>query len=170
MNTIYTRRSVRQFLDKEVEQDKILQLLKAGMQAPSAMNQQAHHFVVVKDKETREELSDFKPGGRLVVDCNFIIVICGNEEIMKAPVMWQQDLGAVTQNISLEVVELNLGAVWLGCAPHEDRMKRVQEVLNLPVHIKPYSVLAIGYPKDEDANKFVDRFDESKVTFEKYGK
>ncbi len=168
MNSIYTRRSVRQFSDKVVEKDKIIQLLKAGMQAPSAMNQQAHHFIVIQDKELQTELSTFKQGGKLALDANVVIVICGNEEIMKAPVMWQQDLGAVTQNISLEVTNLNLGAVWLGCAPHEDRMNKVKEVLNLPNHIKPYSVLAIGYPLDANANKFVDRYDESKVTFGKF--
>ncbi len=165
---IYTRRSVRQFSEKEVEENKILQLVKAGMQAPSAMNQQAHEFIVVKDKVTREQLSLFKNGGKLVIDCNVVIVVCGNEENMKSEPMWQQDLGAVTQNVSLEAVNLGLGSVWLGCAPHEDRMNKVKEVLNLPTHFRPYSVLAIGYPKDDDANKFVDRFNENKLHFEKF--
>ncbi|MFI3329885.1 MAG: nitroreductase family protein [bacterium] len=168
MNSIYTRRSVRQFSDKEVEHEKIIQLLKAGMQAPSAMNQQAHQYFVLTDKETQVELSVFKQGGKLVSDGNVTIIICGNEEIMKSPPMWQQDLGAAAQNISLEAVNLGLGSVWLGCAPHEDRMSKVSEVLNLPAHIKPYAVLSIGYPLNEDANKFVDRYNESKVTFGKY--
>lgn len=168
MNSIYTRRSVRQFLEKEVEETKVSQLLKAAMQAPSAMNQQAHHLVVIKDKETREELASFKNGGKLVVDADFVIVICGNNDLMKSELMWQQDLGALSQNISLEAVNLGLGSVWLGCAPHEDRMNKVVEVLNLPNNLRPYSVLAIGYPKDENANKFVDRFNGDKIKFEKY--
>lgn len=168
MNTIYTRRSVRQFTDQKVEENKVLQLLKAGMQAPSAMNQQSHHFVVITDKETQIELSAFKQGGKLVSDGNVTIVICGNEQSMKSPVMWQQDLGAAAQNISLEAVNLGLGSVWLGCAPHEDRMSKVIEVLNLPEHIKPFAVLSIGYPLNDDANKFVDRFNESKITYGKF--
>ncbi len=168
MNSIYTRRSVRKFSNKEVEQSKIEQLLKAGMQAPSAMNQQCWEFLVVKDKESKEKLSSFKQGGILTTYGDVVIVVLANEEKMKSAVMWQQDLGAVTQNISLEAVNLGLGSVWLGCAPHEDRMGAVTEIFNLPAHIKPYSVLVIGYPEDENANKFVDRYDESKVHYEKY--
>ncbi|MFI3251958.1 MAG: nitroreductase family protein [bacterium] len=168
MNNIFTRRSVRKFSDKEVEQEKIMNLLKAGMQAPSSMNQQSHEFIVVKDKETRVKLSEFKQGGKLVELCDFVIVVLGNESKMKAPVMWQQDLGCVSQNILLEAVNQGLGAVWLGCAPHEDRMSFVSNLFNLPEGVKPYCVLAVGYPLDTDANKFVDRFDESKVHFEKY--
>ncbi len=168
MNNIFTRRSVRKFSDKEVEQDKIVELLKAGMQAPSSMNQQAWEFIVVKDKETREKLASFKQGGALVTLCNTVIIVLANENKMKAPVMWQQDLGCCAQNIMLEAVNQDLGSVWLGCAPHEDRMKVVSDLFNLPEGVKPYCVLAVGYPQEEDANKFVDRFDESKIHFEKY--
>ncbi len=168
MNSIFTRRSVRKFIDKEVEQEKIISLLKAGMQAPSSMNQQPWEFIIVKDKETKVKLSEFKQGGKLVELSNTAIIDLGNEHIMKAPVMWQQDLGCCAQNIMLEAVNQGLGSVWLGCAPHEDRMNKIIELFNLPEGVKPYCVLAIGYPLEEDANKFVDRFDESKVHFEKY--
>ena len=54
MNAIFKRKSIRKFLDKEIEDDKIERLLKAGMQAPSAMNTQPWEFVVVKDKKSIE--------------------------------------------------------------------------------------------------------------------
>ncbi len=168
MNSIFTRRSVRKFSDKDVEQTKIVELLKAGMQAPSSMNQQSWEFIVIKDNDTKTKLSDFKQGGKLVELCNTAIIILGNESIMKAPVMWQQDLGCCAQNIMLEAVNQGLGSVWLGCAPHEDRMNHIINQFNLPSNVKPYCVLAVGYPLEEDANKFVDRFDESKIHFEKY--
>ena len=53
-NVIFTRRSIRRFLDKPVEQEKIERILKAGMQAPSAHNMQPWEFVVVtKTKEMK---------------------------------------------------------------------------------------------------------------------
>ncbi len=168
MNSIFTRRSVRKFSDKEVEQEKISNVLKAGMQAPSSMNQQAWEFIVVKDKEIRAKLSGFKPGGALVNLCDTVIIVLGNQNNMKAPVMWQQDLGCCSQNIMLEAVNLGLGSVWLGCAPNEERMNFIKELFSLPEGVNPYCVLALGYPLEDDANKFVDRFDESKVHFEKY--
>ncbi len=168
MNSIFKRRSVRSFMDKNVEEDKVNKLLRAAMQAPSSMNQQAWEFLVVRDVKTREKLSEFKQGGKLVTMCDLVIIVLGNEEKMKAPVMWQQDLGTATQNLLLEATELDLGTVWLGCAPHEDRMNYIKDLFNLPSNIQPYCVIAVGYPKEEDANKFVDRYDETKIHYEKY--
>lgn len=168
MNSIFTRRSVRKFSNKEVEKDKIISMLKAGMQAPSSMNQQAWEFLVLRDKEVLNKLAPFKPGGALVTLCDTVIVVLGNENVMKAPIMWQQDLGCCAQNIMLEAVNQDLGTVWLGCAPNEERMKFVQDLFELPAGVKPYCILAVGYPELEDANKFVDRFVEEKIHFDKY--
>ena len=52
MNSIFHRISVRKYEDKPVEKEKIMQILKAGMQAPSACNQQPWEFYVVTDKKT----------------------------------------------------------------------------------------------------------------------
>ena len=51
MNSIFHRISVRKYEDKPVEKEKIMQILKAGMQAPSACNQQPWDFYVVTDKK-----------------------------------------------------------------------------------------------------------------------
>lgn len=51
MENIFHRVSIRKYEDKPVEKEKILQILKAGMQAPSACNQQPWEFYVVTDKE-----------------------------------------------------------------------------------------------------------------------
>lgn len=165
MNAIYTRRSVRQFKDVEVEAKKIEQLLKAGMQAPSAMNQQCWEFIVVTGRDHLEKLSGFKDRAVPLSTATVGIVILGNTERMKNESAYQQDLGAVTQNISLEAVNLDLGTVWLGAAPNVERMEYIRELYNLPDTLLPYSVLAVGYPMQEGANKFVDRFDASRITY-----
>ena len=51
MNSIFKRKSIRKFLDKEIEDEKIERLLRAGMQAPSAINSQPWEFLVVRDKK-----------------------------------------------------------------------------------------------------------------------
>ncbi len=51
MNAIFKRKSIRKFLDKEIEDEKIERLLRAGMQAPSAINSQPWEFLVVRDKK-----------------------------------------------------------------------------------------------------------------------
>lgn len=61
MNSIFHRISVRKFEDRPVEKEKIVQVLKAGMQAPSACNQRPWEFYVVTDKEKIQELSTATP-------------------------------------------------------------------------------------------------------------
>ena len=61
MNSIFHRISVRKYEDRPVEKNKIIQILKAGMQAPSACNQQPWEFYVVTDKEKIQKLSKVTP-------------------------------------------------------------------------------------------------------------
>ena len=78
---------------------------------------------------------------------------------------WEQDLGTATQNIQLEAVELGLGSVWFRTAPDEGRMNFIRKLYNLDKNMMPYSVLALGYPKNDDANHFVDRYNENCVQY-----
>ncbi len=165
MNSIFTRRSVRNFLDKEVEQDKIDKLLRAAMQAPSAGNQQPWEFVVVTGRENLDKLSEFNPYAGSLKLATLGIIVMGSTLRMKMPDYWQQDLGAATQNILLQATEMGLGSVWYGCAPEKDRIQWVQEFCELDATLLPYSVIGLGYPKDDEANKFVDRFEADRVHY-----
>lgn len=163
MNSIFTRRSVRNFTKDVVEEEKIETLLKAAMQAPSACNQQAWEFIVVEGRENLDKLSTANPYSSSLQQATLAIIVLGNTQLMTAPDYWEQDLGAVTQNILLQATELNLGAVWYGTAPMKERMNSIKEMFQLPEHLPPYSVIGIGYPVDKDANHYIDRYDASKV-------
>lgn len=165
MNAIFTRRSVRTFLEKEVENEKVEKILRAGMQAPSGKNQQPWEFIVVKGKENLEKLAQFNPNAKSLLGANLGIIILGNEKRTSLPQYLQQDCGAATQNMLVEVAELGLGAVWYGTMPNEERMEFVSKLYDLPKETKPFAVLGIGYPQQENANHFVDRYDASRVTY-----
>lgn len=169
MKTIDIRRSVRKFINKPIEAIKIEKLLRAGMQAPSAGNQQPWEFVVVEQASIKEEISKMSPYAGAAKDAPLIIVVVGNMERMRFPENMEQDLGACTQNILLEAVEQGLGATWMSVHPQEDRIDCVKKVLEMPDNIKPYNIIIVGYPKDKDDNKFIDRYDESRIHFSKYG-
>ncbi len=168
MNEIFTRRSVRSFLDKKVEDEKITELLKAGMQAPSAANQQCWEFIVVENREMLRSLSKYSPYSSCLAKSPLAIILLGNKNVMKFPENWEQDLGACTQNILLQGVNLGLGSVWLATFGDKTREKYIADLFNLDDNLIPYSVIALGYPKDENANRFIDRYDESKIHYEKY--
>jgi len=168
MNTIFNRRSVRQFKDQKVESDKIESLLRAAMQAPSAINQQPWEFLVVTNKESLVQLSKMSPYSAMVEKAPLAIIVLTNTSIMKAPQLWQQDAAAATENILLQAVDLDLGAVWLGVGTIKEREDYIKKMFDLPENITPFNVMAIGYSTYENANKFIDRYDEKKVHYEKY--
>lgn len=168
MDIIFNRRSIRKYQNKTVEKEKIEKILRAAMQAPSAVNQQPWDFIVVQNKDTLNKLAGISPYSKMVADAPLAIVVLGNEDRMRLQNHWEQDLAAATQNILLEAVYLGLGAVWLGVAPAEERMDYIRDIFGLSKKIRPFCVIPIGYPAEGQENKFVDRYDPSRVHYEKF--
>lgn len=162
---IQIRRSIRQYDKRLIEREKIEKLLKAAMQAPSAANQQPWEFIVVENQETLQRLSKAHLYATPMKEAALGIIVLSREDRLVYPQYWQQDLAAATENILLEAVELGLGAVWMGIAPEEDRMAYIKELFALPQGVKPFAMLAVGYSSN---NKFIDRFDASKIHYEQY--
>jgi nitroreductase len=168
MSSIFIRRSVRKYKDIKVEKEKTEKLLRAAMQAPSAGNQQPWEFIVVESKATLEKLSNMSQYSKLIKDAPLAFVLLGNEERMRFPENWEQDMGAATQNLLLQAVELDLGAVWMSAWPLEDRINHIKDMFKLSDNLRPYAVVTVGYPEDTQGNKFVDRFDKTRVHYENY--
>ncbi len=164
---INTRRSIREYEDKQVSDDDILKILKAGMQAPgSRLGAEPWEFVVIKNKETLSKLSEIKPR---VKTAPVAILLVANIERAFYKAHWQQDMSAAAENMLLEAVNLGLGGLWNGVAPTEDTMKKVAELFNLDnVNHVPFCLITLGYPAEGWENKFMDKFDESRIHYEEY--
>lgn len=162
-NVIFTRRSIRRFEDKPVEQEKVERILKAGMQSPSAHNLQPWEFMVVTDKEKREALSKMSPWAGMVANAPVTIIVVGYQKNPDMLKFLPQDLGACTENILLQIAYEGLGGCWMGFYPDEVRVENVRQYFNMPEDRIPFSVIALGYSQDE--NKFVDRSDMSRVHY-----
>ena len=80
MNEIFARRSIRKFLPTMVEDEKIEQLLRAAMAAPSAGNQQPWEFYVVRDKRVIQDLSHCSPYAGCAAGASLAIVVCSRDE------------------------------------------------------------------------------------------
>ena len=168
MNSIFRRRSVRRYLEQKVEKEKVEKLLRAAMQAPSACNQQPWEFIVIDDKKKIEELANFSPYARMLLEAPLAIIILEKNTDLIAPAFTQQDLGACMENLLLQAAEEKLGAVWLGVSKGDEREQFIVDMFNIPQQLKPFGVVAIGYPLDADANHFVDRYDEKRVHYNGY--
>ena len=80
MNRLYHRVSIRKYQDKPVEKEKIIAILRAAMQAPSAGNQQPWEFYVITDKKRLEALSEVHPYSGMVKDAPMAIVTAYRKE------------------------------------------------------------------------------------------
>lgn len=165
---INTRRSIREYSDEQVSDEDILKILKAGMQAPgSRLGAEPWEFIVIRNRETLAKLGEIKPR---VTNAPVAIVLVANIDRSFYKTVWQQDMGAACENMLLEAVNLGLGALWNGVAPEEERMAKVGEIVGIDdiSNLRPYSIVTIGYPADGWENKFMDKFDEERIHYEKY--
>ncbi|MBQ9556775.1 MAG: nitroreductase family protein [Muribaculaceae bacterium] len=169
IENIMTRTSIRQFKDQPVEQEKIDIMLKAAMSAPTAMNMQPWHFIVIDDKNTIGMLSGKQP-----TNAPLLIAVCGDTDKTKTPDgngnmpdFWVEDASAATQNLLLAAHALGLGAVWTAAYPAMDRTAEIANVLNCPQNIIPLAIVRIGYPDESPEPK--DKFKEENISYNKYG-
>lgn len=165
MNSIFSRTSVRQFEDREVEQEKIQKLLQAAFAAPTAKNQQPWEFFVVTNKKILEKLSQVTPFAAPAANAPAAIVVCYKNENLRVPEKVEIDCAIATENIWLECEEIGLGGVMLGVAPNLEPMNKVKEILNLPKNLSAFTIFPFGYPKNKKPQK--NRFDENKIHFVK---
>lgn len=163
MNEIFTRTSIRQFAERSIEKEKIEKLLRAGMQAPSAGNQQPWEFYVVTNRDCLEKLSTASPYAGPVANAPLAIVIGARKNGLHHPAFAQIDCAIATENILLEVESLGLGSVMIGIAPEADRMEKVAEILGMPKEIAAFTILPIGYPITKKQQQ--DRFDAAKIHY-----
>ncbi len=167
METIFNRRSIRSFSDKKIADEDLTKILKAGMRAPSAGNEQPWEFIVTKDRNIMLEISQPNPYAKMLEHADTAIIVCGDVNQQKYPFdFWIQDCSAATQNILLEAKYLGIGSVWIGTYPVDERVESIKQIFGLPENVIPFSVIALGYPKEEA--KPLDTFREDKIHFEKW--
>jgi nitroreductase len=171
MSTVFERRSVRHFLPKPVEMEKLIRILRAGFEGPSAHNRRPWEFIVNTKAEDRKAIAEMSPYAKMVPEAALTITPCVNLKLGKTvnpeDAWWIQDLAAATENILLQIVEEGLGGVWLGWYPDKEKVQAFSERFKLPPHILPFAVVALGYPAKVIPPEF--RFDSSKVHYGVYG-
>jgi nitroreductase len=157
IENIMTRASVRKFTTQPVEKEKVETILRAGMAAPTAVNKQPWHFVVVTTPEKLKSINQYNSPLSIVVCMDTTkMVEMGKEWIIC-------DGSVASENILLAAHALGLGGIWTAVFPVDDIMKRVSSVLELPSHLIPLNVLQIGYA-DGDV-KAKDKWNPENITW-----
>ena len=147
MQAIRARRSIRNFLDKYVEEELLLAVLEAGRLAPSARNMQDWRFIVVRDAATRSLLAKAARGQEFVGQAPVVIAACGTSDLVMTcgQPAYAIDVAIALDHMTLAAASLGLGTCWIG-AFYEDKVK---EILGVPPEIRVVALLPLGYPAEE---------------------
>ena len=168
MEAILGRRSVRRYTGQAVGEEVIEQLLRAGMAAPSANNEQPWHFVVIRERGILDEAPNFHPYAQMLKQAPVAVCVCGDLSLEKKPGLgyWILDCAAATENILLAGHALGLGCCWLGIHPRAERKEGLRGLLDLPKSIEPFSLIALGYPAEQKGAS--DRYRTERVHWDKW--
>lgn len=164
---LLSRRSVRKYTGEVIDEEKITDIVKAGMYAPSANNRRPWHFIVIDDREMLNRIMEVHPYSSMLAAASHAIVVCGDEKLENGPGYYKLDCSAATQNILLAAHSMGFGAVWLGVEPRQERIGVIANILGLPSHIHPVSVVSIGVPV-KFKKEIPDRFEKDRIKKNKW--
>lgn len=167
------RRSIRKYLDKEVDSATIDQLVEAALRAPTSMGKNSWEFVVVTEPELLQKLSSAKPhGASFLKNARLGIVVCSDPQITD---VWIEDASIASAFIHLAAASLDLGSCWIQIRErkHDDRQTAegyIAEMLNLPAHMRVVSMIAIGHPDEVKPGHPRESLPYNKVSLNRHGR
>jgi len=150
LEAIFTRRSIRRYLDKPVEREKIKKALEAGHWAPSGKNNQPWRFVVIESPKIRESLAELTVSGRIIREAPVAIGVFMDKDVSYQREKDIQAIGACIENMLLALHCQGLGAVWLG--EILKNREKVEALLGVPFSWEFMALISTGYPAKEGAS------------------
>ena len=151
-DAIRSRRNVRQYTNQPIARVDLERILEAGRRAPSSMNWQPWHLVVVTDREQLVELAKVWQGGGHVADSAATIALIAAEPEDAMHRDWlQYDFGQATANMMLSATDLGIGSGHSAVLDQE----QAQRVLGFPDGYFAVYLIALGYPADRPLRPLV---------------
>lgn len=148
MEAIRMRRSIRSYLPREVEQEKLEQVLQAARLAPSGNNRQAWKFVVVRDPALRKELAGIARGQDFVAEAPVVIAALATDTTTttgSGEPAHRIDIAIAVDHMTLAAHALSLGTCWIGAFDQ----RGAERLLGVPSTAEVIVLLTLGYPASE---------------------
>ena len=146
------RRSLRTYLDKPIEQEKLEYILESARLAPSWKNLQCWRFVLVEDTAGRKALaecmSESNPGRKALMGAPMVIVLCAvptESEVWEGKDFMMLDAGLAMEHLVLAATDQGLGTCWQGLFSEE----KVREALDVPGNVRVVAMTPLGYAAEE---------------------
>ena len=155
VDLILSRRSIRRYENKDIPEEVLQQILETGRQAPSAVNRQPIHFVIVNDHDILKNLCD-NLITRFVKYAPLAIVGCANTKSLLTGKWAVVDATIAMENMVISAWSLGIGSCWIGACNE----KKVKELLKIPDEWKVVALLTFGYPAEKPKERKKKSFEE----------
>lgn len=149
LKLLKTRRSVRVFQNKDIPKERLEEIIDAARFAPTARNVQPWEFVVITDRKKLTQLAGLGQNCRFMEQAAACIAVFSVDTHY-----FLEDGCAATCNILLAASALGIGSCWVA-GDKKPYCQQVNTLLNAPSAMKLISLIALGYPQDENAFKIV---------------
>lgn len=157
LEVIEKRHSVRKYSDKAVDKEILDAIVRVAQTAPSSRNSKSSAFMIVEDRDTLDALSQMRDyGSALLSGAPAAIVVLGDEAKTD---LWVDNCAISSTFIQLAVTAMDLVSCWVHCNgrprykenPEGPKAEDyVRDLLGVKEGLRPYCVIAIGYPKEEN--------------------
>jgi len=163
--TIKGRRSIRRYQGRDIPDSMIRQLLELATHAPSSMNGQPWHFIVIRSEKAKKRLVEIKnkycPVEKQIYQADFlqeapvIIVVCVDKQNSYDREVENGVLA--TANLMLGAYSRGLGSVYLSAYRNGEPgiSDEIRQALGIPQHINPITIVPLGYPDEIPESKMV---------------
>ena len=166
LEAIRTRRSIRTYLPREIEQQKLDQVLDAARLAPSGANRQAWKFVVVRDPAIRSQLAGITRGQDFIAEAPVVIAAVATDPTAttgSGEPAHRIDIAIAVDHITLAAHALGLGTCWIGAFDQ----RGAERVLGVPRSAEVVVLLTLGYASKEGVFRGRKSIEEI-VTYDRY--
>ena len=134
---IHNRYSVRAYVKKPIEDEKLQKVLNAARMAPTGSNRQAFQLIVVHTAGREDEIRQIY-NKDWFVDAPIVIVACAAPD-------YKLNVGIVMDHLILAATDLGFGTCWIGAF----NRNAAREILGLPEDVEPIIFTTLGYAADE---------------------
>lgn len=171
LDILKSRRSIRKYQNKEVEQEKIDAIIKAALLAPSSRNIRPWEFIVVTDKKILEELSKCKEhGSHFLEGAPLGIVVLADSQ--KSDV-WVEDVSIASVIIQLQTQSLGLGSCWIQIRErmhngYKTADEYIRELMTIPSNMRVECIISIGYADEQKQPNSEEQLKYDKVHFNSF--
>jgi nitroreductase len=161
LDCIAKRCSIRKYEKYTIKDDEVKAILKAGMEAPSAMNRRPYELVINRNNAFFKDFVLAKPTAAILATSSLTVLIVGDSNKNPTMEFMIEDGSLVAENMLLAATDLGLASLWAGVKFDSDFAKQLISYFKLPDGYYPLAVLCFGKAGEKKVQ--VDRYDLAKI-------